>query len=330
MCTAISWRGKHHYFGRNLDLEYHYEEQIVITPRNFPLSFRLQGINSNHYAMIGTATVAQGYPLYYEATNEKGLSMAGLNFPKNAVYQPVSPKKVNIAPFELIPWILSQCSDTNSAYAALQQINLVHLPFSSDLPLSPLHWIISDSQRSITAEPMADGLKIYENPVGVLTNNPPFPYHMQRLSDFMGLSPKQATDHFSPDGFLRPYSNGMGAMGLPGDFSSASRFVKATFVKLNSVSAASDAGDISQFFHMLRCVEMPRGCVIMQDGRYEITMYSSCCDTDMGIYYYATYESNQIHAVNMYNENLDADALIPYPMIQSCTIHPQNQREEQK
>ena len=82
MCTAISYQGKSsHYFGRNLDLSYSYQEQVVITPRNFPFSFRNGTQLQHHFAMIGMATVSDGYPLYYEATNEHGLSMAGLNFP---------------------------------------------------------------------------------------------------------------------------------------------------------------------------------------------------------------------------------------------------------
>lgn len=83
MCTAITWNG---YFGRNLDLWYSYGESVVITPRNYPFSFRLAGEMAHHYALIGIAHVADGVPLYYEATNEKGLSVAGLNFPGNACY----------------------------------------------------------------------------------------------------------------------------------------------------------------------------------------------------------------------------------------------------
>lgn len=191
MCTAISWLGKHHFFGRNLDLEYAYQECVAITPRNFPFSFRSQKPLDSHYAMIGTATVVGDYPLYYEATNEAGLSIAGLNFPGNAAYLPVTEGKDNITPFELIPWILGQCADVAAARELIAKINIVNIPFSDAFPLSPLHWIIADRQKSIVVEAMEDGVHVHEDPVGVLTNNPPFPYHMHNLSNYMGLSAHQ-------------------------------------------------------------------------------------------------------------------------------------------
>lgn len=324
MCTAISWLGKHHFFGRNLDLEYAYQECIAITPRNFPFSFRCQKLMGNHYAMIGTATVVGDYPLYYEATNEAGLSIAGLNFPGNASYLPVTEGKDNITPFELIPWILGQCADVAAARELIAKINIVNIPFSDAFPLSPLHWIIADRQKNIVVEAMEDGVHVHEDPVGVLTNNPPFPYHMHNLSNYMGLSAHQIENRFSPETQLKIYSNGMGAIGLPGDYSSASRFVKAAFVKLNSVGGETVSGDMMQFFHMLRAVEMPRGGVIMHDGRYEITLYSSCCDTDAGIYYYTTYENSAVCAVDMHKEDLHGSTLVTYPMLHSCTITHQN------
>ena len=102
MCTAISFNADNHYFGRNLDLEFCYNETVTITPRNFAFGFRKTNTIKSHYAIIGVATVAENYPLYYDATNEKGLSIAGLNFPENAYYNRVDDTKINIAPFELI------------------------------------------------------------------------------------------------------------------------------------------------------------------------------------------------------------------------------------
>lgn len=324
MCTSISWLGKHHFFGRNLDLEYSYKECIAVTPRNFPFNFRKKDTVTAHFAMIGTATVVGGYPLYYEATNEMGLSMAGLNFPKNATYLPERDDKDNITPFELIPWILGQCADVAQARSLFEKLNVVNIPFSEQFPLSPLHWIVADRHSCIVVEPMTDGIHIWDDPIGVLTNNPPFDYHLHNLSNYMGLSASQAENRFCPTANLKPYSNGMGATGLPGDFSSASRFVKAAFVKLNSVGGETVHGDVMQFFHILRSVEMPRGSVVMPDGRFEITLYSSCCDTDTGIYYYTTYENGQICAVDMHKENLESQEVITFPMLSAPAIIQQN------
>lgn len=320
MCTAATYKTKDHYFGRNLDLEYSYKETVTITPRNYRFSFRGVKPLECHYAMIGMAYVVEDYPLYYDATNEAGLSMAGLNFPDNAHYPDFQDGKNNVAPFEFIPWILGQCKNVDEAREKLENINLYDESFSKELPLSPLHWIIADRDEAIVVEPMADGLKIYDNPVGILTNNPPFPYHMINISNYMRLSKEEPTNTFADNLPIKPYSRGMGSMFLPGDLSSASRFVKATFTKMNSVSGDDEADSVSQFFHILKSVEQQRGLVHMGQGRYEITIYSSCCNTDKGIYYYTTYDNSEIIGVDMNREELNGDKVISYPLVKETTL----------
>jgi choloylglycine hydrolase len=323
MCTAISFLSKDHYFGRNLDLEYSYAEKVTITPRHFPLQFRHRPPLSVHYAMIGMATVAEGYPLYYEATNEKGLSMAGLNFPGNAFYHPPLTGKDNIASFEFIPWILGQCDSVEQAKTLLECIQLTDTAFNDTFAPSPLHWMICDRNSSLVVESMQDGLHVYEDPVGVLTNNPPFPYHMHRLSDYIGLSREEPKNSFSAQLELKPYSRGMGAMGLPGDLSSSSRFVRAAFTKLNSVCEENEAASVSQFFHILASVAQQNGCVRV-NGAFEKTLYSSCCNTDQGIYYYTTYNNSQITAIRMLEKNMKEKNLTTFQLVDTQQIHYEN------
>ena len=324
MCTAITFKTDDFYFGRNLDLEYHYNEEVTITPRNFVFNLRNGESIKNHFALIGIATVSGGYPLYYEATNEKGLSLAGLNFPKNAVYHPESATLENIAPFELIPRILGKCKTVSEALSDIAKINLWNVPFSEKFPLSPLHWILADKHRAVTVEPMQDGLKIYENPVGVLTNNPPFDFHMHNLGNYINITSMPPENRFSDEINLTPCSVGMGAIGLPGDPSSASRFIRATFTKFNSVCGKGEEESVSQFFHILGSVVQQRGVTCVRGEEYEYTLYSSCCNTEKGIYYYTTYENSCITAVDMKKENLDGDKLITYPLITKTQILPQN------
>ena len=316
MCTAISFKTKDHYFGRTLDLEYHYNESVVITPRKFSFPF-----SDNHYALIGIATVIDSYPLYYEATNEKGLSVAGLNFPGNAVFHPVDESKINVAPFEFIPYILTQCANVSEAKALLENVNIADINFRPDLKASPLHWIISDKDESITVESVKEGLRIYNNHVGVLTNNPPFDWHITNLANYINLTAEEPENTFAPSADICTFSKGMGAVGLPGDLSSASRFVRATFTKLNSVCGESEEESVSQFFYILGAVEHTKGTVRLGDEKYEITVYTSCCNTDKGIFYYTTYENPQICAVDMYKENLDSDTLSEYPLENNLCIN---------
>lgn len=325
MCTAISYKTKDHYFGRNLDFEYSYKETVTITPRNYPFVFRRAGELRVHYAMIGMAYVQEGYPLYYDATNEKGLSMAGLLFAGNAYYsKEEAPGKDHISPFEFIPWILGQCGNIKAARSKLEKIQLVEIHYSEKLPLTSLHWMISDKEECIVVEAVEEGLKIYDNPVKVLTNNPPFPYQMMNLNQYRALSRKDVDCTFAEDVELLQYSRGMGALGLPGDLSSSSRFVRAAFHRMNAESGDSETESVNQFFHLLGSVEMPNGSVELTEGALDKTIYSSCCNTDKGIYYYTTYDNREIIGVDMQKEDLESRSVISYPLVECQGFKIQN------
>lgn len=324
MCTAISYKSNEHYFGRNLDLEYSYEESVVITPRHYSFEFRKEREFPKHYAMIGMAYVKDAYPLYYDATNEKSLSMAALSFPGNAVYKSEQNDKYNVAPFEIIPWVLGQCSDVQEARKLLEKTNLIKIAYNNELPLTALHFMVSDKNETIVIEPSNAGLHIYDNPVKVLTNNPPFEYQMYYLNNYMNLTRKVPMNNFAKELPLENYSRGMGALGLPGDLSSASRFVRAAFTKWNSLDGKTEEESVGQFFHILGSVEQQKGCVQLDKGEFEYTIYSSCCNTNKGIYYYKTYNNSQITAVDMFKENLDGKEVILYPLVKEQNIYKQN------
>lgn len=323
MCTAITFRTKDHYFGRNLDFEHGFGESVVITPRNYPFIFRKTEAMNSHFAIIGMAVTDHGYPLYFDATNEKGLSMAGLYFPGNAVYLPERPAMDNITPFEFIPWILGDCENISQAKRKLANLNLIDIAYSKEYPLTPLHWIIADRNASIVIEPMADGIKVHENPVGVLTNNPPFDFHLHNLTGYLNLTREEPASRFAPDYKLMPFSRGMGAIGLPGDLSSPSRFVRAAFVKLNSVCDEDDNSSICQFFHILGSVAQQEGCARVGSG-FEKTIYTSCCNTDKGIYYYTSYENSQITGISMGNADLNQKKVLIFPLITKPQIKMEN------
>lgn len=315
MCTAISYKTKTHYFGRNLDMEFSYEESVVIMPQNFSFPYRNTKAPEKSYALIGTAIVREKIPLFYDATNEKGLSMAGLKFAGNACFQPLCEELTNIAPFELIPWILTQCASVCEARNLLKGTNVAHIDFSRQLPVAELHWMISDEKETIVLECTKQGMQIYDNPLGVLTNNPPFPMQLFGLNNYMCLTNQPPVNTFCKSLELGEYSNGMGAIGLPGDLSSSSRFVRAAFNKMNSVYQNSEHKRVSQFFHILSSVSQLRGAVQLKGGKYEYTVYSSCCNTKKGIYYYTTYDNSTVNAVEMHRENLQGTELYVYPMV---------------
>lgn len=314
MCTCLTLTNNKFYFGRNLDLEYNFGQKVVITPRNYAISFKEKPVMNNHHAMIGMASVVANYPLYAEAVNEKGLGMAGLNFPGNAEYFPSMENKDNITPYEFIPWILGQCSNVAQARELLSNINLLNIPFMENLPLAPLHWMIADKNEAIVVESMKDGIHIYDNPFNVLTNNPPFNYYLMHLNNYLSLNPSNPANTFSKELPLATYGQGFGGIGLPGDFSPASRFVKTAFLRANSWSENDDDAQIAQFFHILDSVAMVKGAVITPEGKPDITIYSCCANVNDGIYYYKTYENNQIQAIDMHKVDLDGKMLSIYEL----------------
>ena len=218
MCTAVTYKTKDFYLGRTLDYEFSYGDEVTVTPRNYPFNFRHMGAMKTHYAIIGMAYISDNYPLYYDAANEKGLCIAGLNFVGNADYKEKTPDKDNIAQFELIPWLLGQCASVQEAKAFLEKINLVNTPFSNALPLAQLHWLIADSNEAITVESVKEGIKIYQNPVGVLTNNPPFDkqiFHLNNLS----ICRRKLLKTFFPTGFrLIPTAAEWAGLGFPATY----------------------------------------------------------------------------------------------------------------
>lgn len=325
MCTAVTYKNNNFYFGRTLDYEFSYGDEVTITPRNYRFRFREMGEVAYHYAIIGVAHVEDDYPLYYDAINEKGLAIAGLYFVGNAHYNKTKIGKDNVAQFELIPYILCKCSNLGEARALVEKINITDSSYNDKLPVAQLHWMISDKTGSITLETVKEGIRIYDNPVGVLTNNPAFDIQLFNLNNYRNLSskcPDKTT--FSKNLELSEYSRGLGAVGLPGDLSSQSRFVRVAFVKENSVSGSDEQSCVSQFFHILNSVDQQRGCCELKNGEYEITIYTSCCNTDKGIYYYTTYDNHQITAVDMHRENLDSKTLLRYMMISDEQICFQN------
>ncbi|MBV7431853.1 choloylglycine hydrolase [Dermabacteraceae bacterium TAE3-ERU5] len=337
MCTALnlSLDGEV-FFGRNLDLNCGFGEEVVVTPRNYPFTFSDGSHLASHHAMIGMATVVNDYPLYAEGSNEKGLSIAGLNFPGNAHYFPPKPGKTNVSPYELIPWLLGNFATLAEVRTALAELNLTDIAFSPQMPLAPLHWLVADGSGALVIESTADGLHWYENPFGVLTNNPPFPYHLENVKQYLHLSADWPENRIVPEVPLQPVGVGFGSVGLPGDTSPASRLVRAAFLRsatLNGrdvlpggqpLSGGENLAAVGQFFRILANVAMVKGSTRNEQGENEYTVYSCCCDAGRGIYYYTTYENLSLTAVDMHKTDLASAVLARYPLARTQEVIRQN------
>ncbi len=317
MCTSFLMNKKSALFGRSMDIPYALGGAVVITPRNYEIRLRREPSVGSHYAIIGMGFVMEDYPLYFEAQNEKGLVMSGLNFPGNAYYSDEEKTdKINIAPFEIIPFVLSQCASLSEAVELLGNIHLLNINFKEALPLSPLHWHIADKGGSAVFEVTRSGARIFDNPVKVMTNNPTFDFHLANLGNYLNLTPYEPKGLFEGVG-VKPFATGLGGVGLPGDFSSASRFVKTAY--LLSASPEEDC-DVSQAFHILSAVSMLKGSVMTDSGEKDMTEYTAVMDMEEGVYYYRTYGNSRISAVSLKNAELDGKELIPFTATQGQDI----------
>ncbi len=282
MCTALSMNLNGFYCGRTLDVDLDYGQTVTTVPQGFDFGFK------SKYAILGVALKVDGYPLLFDGINEKGLFMAGLRFPEAVYSLPIS-EKTNLAPFEFTPYILGLCENVTQAKTKLKSINIEARDFSSDLPSTPLHWIIADKTGCVTVEQTCDGLKVFENKVGVLTNSPPFPFQLYNLNNYMSLSPKPAENRFCDELPLYNHSFGMGALGLPGDLSSSSRFIRATYYKHN---IQPEPPFEKTFFKVLDSCFQPKGLTITNDDKFEYTAYTTCYDTINGVCYYKNYNGD--------------------------------------
>jgi len=307
MCTAISDKSLCHIFGRTLDLEYSLGEAVVITPRRYPLGFLHSGRSDNHFALIGAAHLVGGLPLYYDAANEHGLCAAALSFPRFAEYRKPESGRRSLASFELIPWVLSQARSADEARRLLADVTVTDESFSDELPATPLHWIFSDAERSIVLESTHRGVKIEDCKAGVLANSPDLEAQLGNLERYARLIG-------SGDPIPDLHSRGLEDFGIPGDFSSGSRFVRAVYLKARTAPPKSREEAVSRFFHIMDSVSQPSGATRAEDGTPVRTVYTSAIDSERREYFFTTYENRRIRRVRLDTPSADGSELAVFPM----------------
>ena len=312
MCTALCVKttDNKYFFGRNMDLGYNFNQSVLFIPD----SFCQNNLEAKH-SVIGIGTIIDNHSMLADGMNDRGLACAGLNFAGNAFYEKKpADGKINIAPYDFIPWTLFNFSDIQEVLSEIKNIELVDIPINKQTPVPTLHWMLSDKTGAcIVVEKTKNGLKIHENPVYVMTNDPEFTWHLTNLNEYLYLKPFPLKITSWCNKELKPIGIGSGTLGMPGDFSSASRFVRIAYLRANFPEAKASDEAITSFFHTLDCVKMPKGAVINSENQEAFTIYSSCMDLDEGIYYYKTYENNRINAVDMRKEASKTKEIKAYP-----------------
>lgn len=302
MCTAIRIGDC---FGRNLDLDYSFNQNVIFIPAKFNIKYNYVTDNISPNKVLGMGIVIDNYPLLSDGFNQFGLAGAGLNFPNNAKFFPYDKHKINISPYELLPYILRNFKSVKEVKSYLNKVNFLDKSFSNTLPLAPLHYIFADKNESIVVESSYKGLVIYDNQFDVLTNNPDFEYHKNNANRYLNLTNQYPTNKI-PNLKLEADSVGFGSMGLLGDYSSSSRFIKAFYLAKFVNLPKEDSKKIATFINCLTSLSFIQGVCKSVKGEFERTLYSSCMDLTNLTYSYKTECGLSIHSINMDEPSLDS------------------------
>lgn len=347
------------YFGRNLDWTSDYGERIVVTPaeasvasafENPPIfhdssSFKSYSAPDKHstveicststnyseildhpsYTVIGVGIIQEKIPLYFDCANEMGLAVAGLNFSQSTAYMDAKEAEASkaesyyVAAYEFPFWVARNFASVKTLKEVLNRVVIVGKPLNEQLPVAKLHWIISDAKECIVLECLEDGLKIWENDVQVLTNEPEFGWHRQNLRNYISLNINDPSSNNWADANLIPFGSGGGMQGIPGDYSSPARFVKASFVANHYPIQQNENNNVVRMFRTLGSVAVPKGCVQVEGGcsndrpeapSFEKTLYSSCYSSKTKTYYFQRYEDLQNTAVCL--DKITDEVAVPF------------------
>ena len=292
MCTALLRKQSRRLFGRTLDVEVEYGEELICVPSDYPIDYGEGRSLNSHMAFMGIGVTVGGTPLFFEAMNEAGLCVAALSFNGAKYFEPRECER-GIASFALIPHLMRYAS-VSEVREELSDVRITSESFAADMPPTPLHWMVSARDGALAVEQTERGLLLYDDFCGALANAPEFPFHAIRTSELSGLSSTNPNN--SPGSEFSYPSGGYGALGLPGDFSSPSRFLRAAVISRLTPPSIDEVGT---FFHIMDCVAIPCGAVTDEGGAPRKTVYTSCMDADAGKYYFHTYGNRSIRAAEL-------------------------------
>ncbi|MBS7576483.1 MULTISPECIES: choloylglycine hydrolase family protein [unclassified Enterococcus] len=304
---TIETEDNKHLLSRTMDFMIEMAEQVVFVPRdkNFITSYSCQDEIEVKYAFLGMGEVSNNSPILFDGVNEQGLTGATLYFPGFAVYHAEQRAgKINVSPDKVIPVVLALAKDLDAVahlFANKLQIMNDSNPTLNTVP--PLHFIFSDTTgKSLIIEPGEEGVTIIEDSIGVMTNSPDYHWHETNLRNYLSVSPNQHQPVAFLNKTLRPFSQGSGTFGLPGDFTPPSRFVRTAFLKNNAFKPKNEVEAVSLSHHILESVSIPKGIVITESQHSDYTCYSAYICSESQSYYFSTYGNQRISKITLTDE----------------------------
>ncbi|KAB2731524.1 linear amide C-N hydrolase [Brucella intermedia] len=307
-------------YGRTMEFGFNIDSKMIMIPRNFKMTSQLSADTAGKtwnakYAAVGMN--AFGLPALIDGMNEKGLAGGILYFPDFAQYpDPSSVKPENsLAPWDFLSWALGNFSTVAEVKAALETVAVVGVKQSDMGFVPPVHYTLHDTTgASIVIEPVDGKLKVYDNPLSVLTNAPTFDWHMTNLRNYVNLSPKNVKALKINNETIQQLGEGSGMLGVPGDMTPPSRFVRASANLLSARSVASGIESVRLAEHILNSFDIPIGLVQGEAGEedkpVDYTQWSTVADMKNDVYYVKTYEEQILRGVSLKDLDLDAKELL--------------------
>ena len=305
MCTALTTQNSAGdvYFGRTMDFSYPLDPEFYIVPKGYQWKNLLNTHRiKNQYSFMGIGQNLSPVTLA-DGVNEMGFAAAVLYFPGYALYDPPAPsgsRQIAVASTELVKFLLSQCASTDQAASLLRAVRITGVKDPVTEIIAPLHWIMADSSgKCMVIETTSEGLKIMENHIGVFSNSPDFPWHMANLRNYMNMSPSQHTEQNWGAFPLKPFGQGAGTFGLPGDFTPPARFVRTAYLKSHTPIPDNREQAVNTCFHLLEGVSIPKGAVVTDRGTSDYTQYTACISLTGKEYFFKTYDNSHIVSVKL-------------------------------
>lgn len=321
MCTSITYEtaDKVRFLARTMDFSFQLDAEPIFIPRNHKFSSQVSDSSfSGEYSFIGAGRDMEGY-FFADGFNENGFGIATLYFEENAHFlKRKSSKKLNIAPEELISWALGNVSSVADFEGKINNINIIEHENKVLKKSLPLHWIVSDASGDTKVlEITKDGSHIYDNPVGVMTNSPIFQWHLTNLSHYNSLQPNEYASKKYGDYSPTSDGPGNGLVGMPGDFTAASRFIRAAVLRQYSTSVNGPEEGVNAIKHILNSVDIPRGIKITDAKKSvsDFTQYKGIMDLTNMAYYMLSYDGNILHKFSLTEKIMKRTEPIVLPML---------------
>ena len=321
MCTSFTYEdadGKF-FLSRTMDFGFELGGRPVVIPRQHHFN---SDVAANGFAgplgFVGAGRNVGQY-LTVDGVNEAGFAAATLYFTESKYSPAPLAGHVNLASHEMIPYLLGNMHSVSELRDRLATLNVVAVKnkFMGDIVV-PLHWIVTDASGDCAVlEAEGEGLQLYDNPVGVMTNSPDFPWHVKNLKNFAQLQPTLAAGTkygaLQADGF----GAGTGAVGLPGDYTSVSRFVRMAFLREHAEKVHGQAAAVNTISHLLGSLDIPRGIKISADGSSDYTQYRGYMDMSRHAYFMQPYDDQTITKVALTEDLLNAAEQTEFPLAQA-------------